>query len=303
MQNLDIYGQTRRAMILRIVRHPVPLLITGVVLILVGNFALATMLGYMDLLFGYNPWAELLSAVLAACFTLAIYRLFVHFIEGRQCTELSGVLAAKEWSAGASAGFAAISLTVLVIALFGGYRIVETNPPIVLLPVLAMAITSGVIEEILFRGLFFRLIEQWLGSWSALIISALLFGLLHVSNPNSSWLAGFAIALEAGILLGALYMLTRRLWAVIGLHMAWNFAQGGIYGISVSGFASEGLIVPAIQGSDYLTGGAFGGEASIPAIIICTALGLFFIWKVVNKNLIINPSWDRIKGLNSGSST
>ena len=58
-------------------------------------------------------------------------------------------------------------------------------------------------------------------------------------------------------MLAALYMLTRRLWAAIGLHAAWNFAQGGIYGVAVSGFEVGGLLRPRMTGPDLLTGGSF----------------------------------------------
>src|SRR3546814_4514721 len=90
------------------------------------------------------------------------------------------------------------------------------------------------------RGVIFRLIERWLGSWIALAISAALFGAGHLANPNASWFAAVCIALEAGIMLGAIYMVTRRLWAAVGIHAAWNFTQGGIYGIAISGLDTQG---------------------------------------------------------------
>jgi uncharacterized protein len=99
---------------------------------------------------------------------------------------------------------------------------------------------------------------------SALVISGLVFGLLHVANPNATLLAGLAIAIEAGILLGGVYMLTRRLWLAMGLHLAWNLTQGGVYGVAVSGHAMDGLLESALSGPAWLSGGAFGAEASVP---------------------------------------
>ena len=92
-----------------------------------------------------------------------------------------------------------------------------------------------------------------------------MFGLLHIGNANATWFSSAAIALEAGILLGALYMLTRRLWAVIGFHAAWNFMQGWVFDIPVSGNKTPALVRADISGSDWMTGGAFGLEASVPA--------------------------------------
>jgi membrane protease YdiL (CAAX protease family) len=143
------------------------------------------------------------------------------------------------------------------------------------------------------RGVFFRLIESWLGSWIALILSAAVFGALHLGNPNASLLAGSAIALEAGVMLAALYMLTRRLWAAIGLHAAWNFSQGGIYGIPVSGFKQDGILIPRISGSDLLTGGSFGAEASLPAIIVCTAFGIALLVLAYRRDRFVKPFWLR----------
>ena len=143
------------------------------------------------------------------------------------------------------------------------------------------------------RGLFFRLVEAWLGSWAGLILSAVLFGALHLGNDNATLLAGAAIALEAGVMLAALFMVTRRLWAVIGLHAAWNFAQGGVFGIAVSGNAVNGLLVPRISGPEWLTGGAFGAEASLPAVVICTAFGGAMLVLAARRGQFMPPVWVR----------
>ena len=90
-------------------------------------------------------------------------------------------------------------------------------------------------EEILFRGVLFRWIEEFGGSWAALLITSIFFGAAHLFNPNASPIAAFGIALEAGLLLGAAYMLTRSLWLPIGIHAAWNFTQGEVFDIPVSG--------------------------------------------------------------------
>ncbi|MGB5078440.1 MAG: CPBP family intramembrane glutamic endopeptidase, partial [Sphingorhabdus sp.] len=95
--------------------------------------------------------------------------------------------------------------------------------------------------------------------------------------------------------LGAIYMLTRRLWAAIGLHMAWNFTQGGIFGVAVSGFETSGLLKPVMEGPDLLTGGAFGAEASLPAICLCTATGFYFLYRAYRSGRFVFPSWHRFK--------
>ncbi len=92
------------------------------------------------------------------------------------------------------------------------------------------------------RGVLFRIVEESLGSWIALALSAALFGALHAFNPGATLTSSIAIALEAGVLLAAVFMVTRRLWMVIGLHTAWNFTEGGVFGASVSGGDAHGML-------------------------------------------------------------
>lgn len=237
-------------------------------------------------------WAVTIACAVAIIF-VAIYVAFCRWIEGRPASELEPEAAAIELPAGILTGLAIFSLIVGVIAAFGGYRVIGYHDAGVLVPALAVAISSGFSEEIFFRGFFFRLTEKWLGTWAALGLSAALFGSLHLGNPNATLLAGVAIMLEAGIMLAAIYMLTRRLWAAIGLHAAWNFAQGGIYGIAVSGGAMDGVLRPDIRGSDLLTGGAFGAEASLPAIVVATAFGLVLLYVAWRRGQFIAPIWVR----------
>jgi hypothetical protein len=100
-------------------------------------------------------------------------------------------------------------------------------------------------------------------------MSAALFGLLHAGAAGASIFSTVAIALEAGILLAAAFMITRRLWLPIGLHAAWNFTEGTVFGASVSGGDVRGVLSSRFEGSDLLTGGAFGPEASLVAVIVC----------------------------------
>jgi hypothetical protein len=279
----------------RIGTHPLFLLIVGFAVILAAIVAPQALGQYLAPFPGRSDWVDLLISIASAVSCIAAYLGFNKFIERRLNTDLTLPDAAREWGMGAFLGFGAIALTIGVIAAFGGYQVIGSNGPSILVAVLSMAIVSGIVEEILLRGVVFRLVEQWLGSATALLFSAALFGFLHIANPNSSWLAAFAIALEAGILLGAIYMLTRRLWAAIGLHMMWNAAQGGIFGVNVSGTDVPGLLISEMSGPELLTGGQFGAEASLPAMLICTALGLFILWKAYRKGEFIRASWARFK--------
>lgn len=239
-----------------------------------------------------GPWAVLGGSLVAAVFVLA-YVLFTRMVEQRPVEEFALKGALPELLAGLLIGGVLFSVVVGVIALLGGYHVIGTQPVTVLAPIIGISIVSGVTEEIMLRGLFFRIIEGWLGSWIALILSAALFGAGHLGNPNATLVAAFAIAIEAGVMLAAIYMVTRRLWAAIGLHAAWNFTQGGIYGIAVSGFDTQGLLRPRITGPELLTGGAFGAEASLPAMIICTAFGIGLLVLAHRRGRFVPPFWRR----------
>ncbi|WP_292683685.1 CPBP family intramembrane glutamic endopeptidase [Novosphingobium sp.] len=157
---------------------------------------------------------------------------------------------------------------------------------------LAMGTTSAVFEEVLFRGVLFRHIEAMLGSWAALAITSALFGAAHLGNPDASLFAAFAIAVEAGILLGAAWMLTRRLWLAVGIHAAWNFTQGWVFSIPVSGGeAPLGLLITRREGPDWLTGGGFGLEASVVAMIAATLAGLVLLVLAVRRGGVRPPMW------------
>ena len=143
---------------------------------------------------------------------------------------------------------------------------------------LGMFFTVAVCEEVIFRGILFRMIDRQFNSVAAYIVSALVFGAVHLANPGATWWAALAIAIEAGILLSAAYKYSGNLWMPIGIHWAWNYTQGNILGFAVSGGnAGESLFIPEISGPDILTGGAFGAEASIIAVIFGAALSLFLI--------------------------
>ncbi|MDB5677764.1 type II CAAX endopeptidase family protein [Sphingomonas bacterium] len=275
----------------RIMRYPATLLVLSIFAAFVAGM-LATL---VNSAFGPHKGdvVAVLIAIIAAAIFVAVYAAFCLVVEGRPVREFALNGAVAELGAGLGIGLVLFSSVVAVIALFGGYRVIGYHDASVLIPVLGISIVSGFTEEIMLRGWFFRLTEKWLGSWAALALSAALFGALHLGNPNATLLAGAAIALEAGIMLAAIYMITRRLWAAIGLHAAWNFAQGGIYGIPVSGGAMDGILRSDIRGSDLLTGGAFGAEASLPAMVIATAFGIVLLIIAYRRGRFMAPIWRR----------
>jgi uncharacterized protein len=191
-----------------------------------------------------------------------------------------------DWLKGAGLGTAYLCASVGILALLGGYRIIGLEfAGQALAGGLLLHFFVGVFEETLFRGILFRFLEEGFGSWIALTMTALLFGFLHLSNPNATLWSAAAIALEAGVSFGAVYMATRSLWVVMGFHTAWNFLQGAVFGVAVSGNGAptDSLLKPLIQGNSWLTGGAFGIEASVISVVLGLGLAIFFIVRAVQQ--------------------
>jgi membrane protease YdiL (CAAX protease family) len=205
---------------------------------------------------------------------------------------------ARHLGLGLLAGLEVFSAAVEVAAILGIYRIVGAGDASNLLPaLLASAIFPAVSEELIFRGILFRWIEEWGGSWAALLVTSILFGCAHLLNPHASPIAALGIALEAGIMLGAAYMLTRSLWFPMGLHAAWNFTQGEIYDIPVSGTNVHGLVDARLSGPPLLTGDGFGLEASLIAIVVATVFGLWLLRLAIRNGELVQPRWVRRRRL------
>ncbi len=253
-----------------------------------------------DKIFGHDSiWTNLLSVVITAAVALFAYYGFFRLIERRTVTELSLPPAGRELVGGVLIGTILFSVTIGILWLLGYYQVTGTNPWTAIFPWLILAILSGVVEEIIFRGILFRIMEESLGTWIALAISALIFGLLHLPNPNATLWGATAIAIEAGIMLAAAFVYTRRLWLPIGIHFAWNFVQGAIFGVAVSGNEARGLLQSTLSGPSLLSGGDFGAEGSIFAVIVCLSAGIYFVWKSNKDGKFIKPFWNRPKQISS----
>ena len=150
---------------------------------------------------------------------------------------------------------------------------------------LATYLTFAAIEEVINRGYLFQALCEGVGVLAAALSVSLIFSLVHIINPSFSLLAGLFLFIH-GLLYTVAYLKTRSLWTPIGLHMAWNFAQGPIAGMKVSGTSIENsFFLTQISGPDSLTGGDFGVEGGLVAIIISVIILL-----VVLKASWLKPS-------------
>lgn len=234
----------------------------------------------------YNSVALVLAALFA-------YIVLVRLFEKRKVVELSRNALALGLS-GLFLGLVLFSAIVGLVWLVGGIAFHGTHTPQNwAATVFTAGLVAGIVEEIVFRGIVFRVVEDILGTYGSTISSAAVFGGLHIMNPNATIASSLAIALSAGVIFPALYALTRSLWICIGLHAAWNLSQALIFGIAVSGGESSGWLISEPTGADILSGGEFGVEASIitPVVLFLVAAAIFYrAWK---SGKIVPPYWQR----------
>ena len=139
-------------------------------------------------------------------------------------------------------------------------------------------------EELLLRGYVLNNLMKTMNRFRALILSSLMFTLLHVFNPNLSWIGFFNILL-AGILLGLPYIYTQRLWLPLALHFSWNFFQGPIFGFHVSGHETYSLITQSRTTDNIWNGGTFGFEGSVLSLVY-EAMAIFILWRYFNSKAL-----------------
>lgn len=233
----------------------------------------------------------LFANIISSIFTIFVYILVYKWLEKRAITEFSLHRIGRSLLLGLTIGFVLQSLTILVIYLKGGYEVTAVNPISHILIPLGLSVSYAIGEEILFRGVLFRIMEEKLGTYIALFISALIFGLLHALNPNSSIIDGLSIAVQAGLLLGVAYVYSRNLWLPIMVHFSWDFTESAIYGATVSGTTSQTLINSKITGAKWFTGAEFGPEGSLQATLLCLVASLVMLYLAHKKGNIIKPFW------------
>ena len=289
---------TKPALLRRILAFPLTLLVLealAIVALAIGFSWGAHKLGVMDkgpLQFG--------GVLVFVGLIVGLWKLLHRRLERTADQEFTKDRALPELGAGLIGGFALFSGVAAIVALLGGLEVLGLRGMGALWSMLSMAVFSGVFEETLFRGVLFRHIETMLGSWAALAITAALFGAAHLANPGATPFASLAVAMEAGILLGAAYLLTRGLWLAIGIHAAWNFTQGWVFSVPTSGGnAPLGLLITRRIGPDWLTGGDFGLEASVVALVVATTAGLVLLAIAARKGRIVAPMWRRDRAATS----
>lgn len=174
---------------------------------------------------------------------------------------LSGAMAAGAFLVLAAGGF----VTNIAIEPLSGALLRAT------LLTLAVTVMIGYWEELVFRGYLLQNMADGMGMRTAVIVSCLLYGLVHAGNPNATLVSTLIIVLFGYLRIYG-YLATRLLWLPMGMHIGWNFFQSAVFGFAASGHAEKVTIVThEVSGPAWLSGGAFGPEGSV--LVIPVVLG------------------------------
>ncbi|MGC4868223.1 lysostaphin resistance A-like protein [Micromonospora sp. DT53] len=255
-------------------------LLAVAVVALVGGQSVAAVEGGFFLTLAIGAVTAVLGVV--------VYRWVVRRTERREPTELGLDGWGRKLGRGTLIGFAMFAAVIANIAFLGGYHLEDWGSPTGALGLLGFMAAAAVSEELLFRGVLFRIIEERTGTWTALALTGVVFGAIHLANPDATLWGATAIAIEAGFMLAACYAATRNLWVPIGLHFGWNFAAGGIFSVVVSGNGeSKGLLEASTSGPVALSGGDFGPEGSLYAVLAGVVLTVVFLWLAKRRGHIV----------------
>jgi len=279
----------------KVLQFPIVRVIIAVLFVGIGITVGQTILNLLRSTFSIRNTglANLLALVLVTPTVYFAYRLYVHYIEKRDLTELGTSHAFQEIGLGSLIGFGLFGFIIVLLWLLGFYYVNGINFVLVsLIGSLVGALVSAFAQELIFRAVIYRITEEWLGTWWALLISVLLFGLIHLSSAGATLFSVLAVALQAGVVLAAAYALTHRLWMALGLHMAWDFANDGIFGVGIAGQTGQslhGLLQANLNGPKLLTGGALGVEASVITLVVALIAGIIMLRAAHQKGQWISP--------------
>lgn len=261
-------------------------------LIFLGLLALAVALfSFAHALRWIRPGSTVAVYGLAAIIALLVYLAAVRWIERRPVTEFSLSPALPELILGLVGGLVLFAIVIAVLWIAGAYQPLGWGSLDGIGIAFLLCLAIGVLEEIEFRGLVYRLCCAVFGTWGAIVLSGVLFGVVHGMDPGATPLALTSVAI-AGLMLGAAFALTGRLWFPIGIHAGWNFAEGSLFGTAVSGGDLGASAIRAkLVGPELLAGGRFGPEASIVTVIVLLVATVILLWYVARLPRVEPPIW------------
>ena len=271
----------------RVIDFPITRIILGIgicLLVLIGVQNFITKPIFQNLI-PSKPITDTIINYISVAVLLASYYYLFRFYEKRKITELSTKNFFKELVGGFILGFSMLSIVILVLYLLGYYEILSFSGFSYFLAPFSFLVIAALIEEIFFRAILYRILENWLGTFIALFIISILFELPHIFNDNVTILS-VLLGLLFGFAHGIMYTYTKRIWLPFAFHLGWNFAQP-FYGSNLSGLEDVGAIFKAkFNGPELITGSIYGIEDSILSIILLLGICILFLYLSIKEHKI-----------------
>jgi uncharacterized protein len=231
--------------------------------------------------------------VIAVILIFLCYRFFVRRVEEREPREVMGPAAAAEFARGGLLALALVGCTVALMAWSGAYAVESFGSVWTLVQAVLLFGTGALVQVVVFRLILFRLVEELTGTWIAFAAISIAFGMVHALNGNLTPTAFLSLTM-GDLLFVAAFVKTRRVWLVWGIHAGWNFFQDGVFGMPNSGVTRfPSWLTPRLGGPEWLSGGSFGIESSIVALVLTLAAGVWIGVLAIREGQLVRPRWTR----------
>jgi membrane protease YdiL (CAAX protease family) len=286
-------SETKSNIFFRILNFPVVQIIIAIILVNVSTFILRSITQFILSSLSINN--DIVASViifLVRVFTVYFaYLLFVKFFEKRKAQEISITSKSiKEFLYGALFGLIGIFIIMALMWITGNFTITGVNSSATLFQSFIYQSFFAFLQTIVYFAIIFRILEKWIGSWSAIAITSIIFGFKHLLFPGYTLWSVIAQSIEGGILFCAIYILFRNIWLIFGFIVVWDFIEAGFilrFGDMIPLFNSK------FPGSNLITGMPVGPEASLLTFFIFTSIGIYLLTIVYKKGNFILPFWKR----------
>lgn len=216
---------------------------------------------------------------------LGIYYFLFRYWENRKVAELSLKKWFPELVGGLLFGFAVISLEMLVLYLTGNFKVIGWESFTFFGFSFSVLVLMAMLEEVVFRGIFYRILVEWKGTWTALLVTSIVFSLLHLANPHQGVMS-VVMGVIFGMVHSMLYTVTNRLWLPFSFHLGWNMAQP-FWGTNLTGIDEFGVVLKTqSEGPAWLIGGGTGIEDSVLSLVVLSVIFLVLLRIAYRKGLM-----------------
>ena len=276
-----------------IIHFPLTQIILAIILVNIPTFIFRNIAQSILSVFSINNefTINLIIFIVRILSVYFMYDLYVKIFEKRKAREIQiGRQALKELILGLLLGFICILAVSSILLIWKKISIISLDWSAPLDRSFFTHIFYAFLQDIIYFMIIFRISEKWLGSWLAIFIASFIFGFKHMLFPGYTLWSAIAQSIEAGLLFSMLFVLTRRIWAMFGFHLMWNFMQYGILGFPEFDRIPS-LLKVEYGGPDIITGAPVGLEASLITFLLISGLGLYLLYLAIKNNNLIVSYW------------